>query len=76
MLVSLPAALTGSGLAVFSATHSYVADVTPTEDRTLRLAILDSCYMVAMPAGISLGRYVGTKSERDILFCFVLIVIG
>ncbi|XP_034248885.1 tetracycline resistance protein, class E-like isoform X4 [Thrips palmi] len=73
VLVSLPAALTGSGLAVFSATHCYVADVTPTEDRTLRLAILDSCYLVAMPAGISLGAYLfGSVLDGSVTAMFAI----
>lgn len=54
-LVSFPASLTGSNLAIFAAVFSYLADITTTADRTLRIAILDGTYLASMPIGIYLG---------------------
>lgn len=55
-LASFPAALTGTNLAIFAATFSYLADITSTSDRTLRIAILDGTYLAAMPTGIAIGK--------------------
>ncbi|XP_034240532.1 proton-coupled folate transporter-like isoform X1 [Thrips palmi] len=56
-LASFPAALTGSNLAIFASTFSYMADISSTADRTLRIAILDGSYLASMPTGIALGSY-------------------
>lgn len=56
-LASFPAALTGSNLAIFASSFSYMADITSTADRTLRIAILDGSYLASMPTGIALGAY-------------------
>ncbi|KAK3914808.1 Proton-coupled folate transporter [Frankliniella fusca] len=56
-LASFPAALTGTNLAIFAAAFSYMADITTTADRTLRIAILDGTYLASMPAGIALGSF-------------------
>lgn len=57
-LASFPAALTGTNLAIFAAAFSYMADITSTADRTLRIAILDGTYLASMPTGIALGSFV------------------
>lgn len=53
---TLPAAFTGGDVAIFGAAFSYMSDVTASKDRTLRISILDVCYLSTMPTGVALGN--------------------
>ncbi|KDR13825.1 Proton-coupled folate transporter [Zootermopsis nevadensis] len=54
---SLPSSLTGADLAIFAALFTYVADVTTVQDRTFRVTMLDITYLLTMPTGVALGKY-------------------
>ncbi|XP_026464994.1 proton-coupled folate transporter, partial [Ctenocephalides felis] len=54
---TLPSALTGGDVAIFGAAFSYMSDVTTSRDRTLRISILDVCFLSTMPTGVALGSY-------------------
>lgn len=53
---AFPSALTGADLAIFAGCFSYIADVTSTKDRTLRVGILDVVYLSTMPTGVAIGK--------------------
>lgn len=53
---TLPSALTGADVAIFAAAFAYISDITTQKSRTLRVTILEVCYLAAMPAGIALGK--------------------
>lgn len=52
---TLPSALTGVDIVIFAAAFAYISDVTSIKNRTLRITILDVCYLVTFPTGIALG---------------------
>jgi MFS transporter, PCFT/HCP family, solute carrier family 46, member 3 len=52
---SIPSAFTGADVAVFACAFAYISDVTSTADRTLRITILDVCYLSTMPIGVYIG---------------------
>ena len=54
---SLPSTLTGSDMAIFASCFTYIADITTEGSRTLRITILNACYLLTMPIGVSLGSY-------------------
>ncbi|XP_067645719.1 lysosomal proton-coupled steroid conjugate and bile acid symporter SLC46A3 isoform X4 [Eurosta solidaginis] len=54
---TVPAALTGADVAIFSSCFAYISDVSTLKNRTLRVTILDICYLSAMPTGVALGSY-------------------
>lgn len=54
---TLPSALTGSDVAIFSSCFAYISDITTIKNRTFRVTILDGCYLSAMPLGVTLGSY-------------------
>lgn len=54
-MATIPSALTGVDIVIFAASFSYVSDVSTTNDRTLRITILELSYLVTMPTGIALG---------------------
>lgn len=54
---SIPGALTGADVAIFAAAFSYISDVSTVNNRTLRVTILDVCYLSTMPIGVALGKY-------------------
>lgn len=53
---TIPSAFTGADVAVFASAFSYLSDVTTTKDRTLRITILDVCYLSTMPTGVAIGE--------------------
>lgn len=54
---TLPSSLTGADVAIFAACFAYISDITSVQNRTLRVTILDVCYLSAMPTGMALGSY-------------------
>ncbi|XP_055300087.1 proton-coupled folate transporter [Sitodiplosis mosellana] len=54
---TLPSALTGVDIAIFASAFAYISDVSSVENRTLRVTILEVCYLITFPTGIALGSY-------------------
>ncbi|KAK9883023.1 hypothetical protein WA026_001235 [Henosepilachna vigintioctopunctata] len=54
---TLPMAFTGADVAIFAAALSYLVDVSSSENRTLRVTLLEVVYLSTMPTGIALGSY-------------------
>ncbi|XP_053957160.1 proton-coupled folate transporter isoform X2 [Anastrepha ludens] len=54
---TLPAALTGADVAIMASCFAYISDISTVKNRTLRVTILDVCYLSAMPTGVALGSY-------------------
>lgn len=68
---TLPMAFTGADVAIFAAVFAYISDVSSKESRTLRVSIVEVCYLATMPTGIALGRYLFsnvTNESYSILF--------
>lgn len=49
--------MTGADVAIFASAFAYISDVTSVESRTIRVTILDACYLSTMPIGVALGSY-------------------
>ncbi|XP_065358977.1 probable peptidoglycan muropeptide transporter SLC46 [Calliphora vicina] len=54
---TLPSALTGADVAIFASCFAYISDISTLRNRTMRVTILDICYLSAMPTGVALGSY-------------------
>lgn len=54
---SIPSAMTGADVAIFASAFAYISDVSSVENRTIRVTILDACYLSTMPIGVALGSY-------------------
>lgn len=70
-IATLPMAFTGADVAIFAAVFAYISDVSTKENRTLRVTIVEVCYLAAMPTGIALGKYLFsnvTDQSYSILF--------
>jgi hypothetical protein len=52
---TIPSAFTGADVAIFASAFSYISDVSTSENRTLRITILDVCYLSTMPTGVFIG---------------------
>lgn len=52
---TLPMAFTGADVAIFAAAFSYLVDISSSENRTLRVTLLEVIYLSTMPTGIALG---------------------
>lgn len=57
---SIPSAMTGADVAIFASAFAYISDVSSVGNRTLRVTILDACYLSTMPIGVALGSYLYT----------------
>lgn len=53
---TLPMAFTGADVAIFAAAFTYLVDVSSQKNRTMRVTILEVCYLATMPTGIALGE--------------------
>lgn len=53
---TIPSGFTGADVAIFACAFAYISDVSSTQDRTLRITILDVCYLSTMPTGVALGE--------------------
>lgn len=68
---TLPMAFTGADVAIFAAVFAYVSDISSKESRTLRVTIVEVCYLATMPTGLALGKYLFsnvTNGSYSILF--------
>lgn len=54
---TIPSAITGSDVAIFASCFAYISDVSSLKNRTMRVTILDVCYLSAMPTGVAFGSY-------------------
>lgn len=54
---TLPMAFTGADVAIFAAAFTYLVDVSSPKHRTIRVTILEVCYLATMPTGIALGKH-------------------
>ncbi|RZC34752.1 MFS 1 and/or Sugar tr domain containing protein [Asbolus verrucosus] len=54
---TLPMAFTGADVAIFAAAFTYLVDVSSQENRTMRVTLLEVCYLATMPTGIALGSF-------------------
>lgn len=54
---TIPSALTGVDIVIFASAFAYISDISNTENRTLRITILELSYLVTLPTGIALGMY-------------------
>lgn len=52
---TLPMAFTGADVAIFAAAFTYLVDISSQESRTMRVTLLEVCYLATMPTGIALG---------------------
>lgn len=52
---TLPMTITGADVAIFAAAFAYLSDITSPESRTIRVTVLEVCYLATMPTGIALG---------------------
>lgn len=52
---TIPCALTGADISIFAAAFAYISDVSSIQNRTMRITILEVCYLVTIPTGIALG---------------------
>jgi hypothetical protein len=43
-------------VAIFASAFAYISDVSTVENRTLRITILDVCYLSTMPTGVAIGN--------------------
>lgn len=53
---TIPSAFTGADVAIFANAFAYITDVSSERDRTIRITILDVCYLSTMPTGVALGE--------------------
>lgn len=49
--------MTGADVAIFASAFAYISDVSTVANRTMRVTILDACYLSTMPIGVALGSY-------------------
>lgn len=54
---TLPCAITGADVAIFASCFAYISDVSTLRNRTMRVTILDICYLSAMPTGVAFGSF-------------------
>lgn len=52
---TIPSAFSGADVAIFASAFSYISDITSLNDRTMRITILDVCYLSTMPTGVYIG---------------------
>lgn len=57
LTATIPSALTGVDIVIFASSFAYLSDITSIENRTLRVTILDACYLTSFPIGIALGTF-------------------
>uniref|UniRef100_A0A1B0B6N5 Major facilitator superfamily (MFS) profile domain-containing protein n=1 Tax=Glossina palpalis gambiensis TaxID=67801 RepID=A0A1B0B6N5_9MUSC len=57
LTATLPSALTGADVAIFASCFAYISDISTLKNRTMRVTILEVCYLSAMPTGVALGSY-------------------
>uniref|UniRef100_V5I9A0 Proton-coupled folate transporter n=1 Tax=Anoplophora glabripennis TaxID=217634 RepID=V5I9A0_ANOGL len=58
---TLPMAFTGADVTIFATAFTYLVDISSQKYRTMRVTILEVCYLATMPTGIALGSYLFNK---------------
>ncbi|KRT81904.1 membrane transporter, partial [Oryctes borbonicus] len=53
---TLPMTITGADVAIFAAAFAYITDISSKESRTLRVTVVEVCYLLTMPTGIAIGK--------------------
>ncbi|KAK9752753.1 Major Facilitator Superfamily [Popillia japonica] len=48
-------------MGILAAVFAYITDISSKENRTLRVTIVEVCYLVTMPTGIALGKVLYNK---------------
>ncbi|XP_022255399.1 proton-coupled folate transporter-like [Limulus polyphemus] len=80
VLSSIPSGFTGSMVIIMSSVFSYISDNTSEEDRTVRFFILQTCLILAGPAGTATGGQLfekfGYKSVFSASLGFTLVAIA
>ncbi|XP_065159331.1 probable peptidoglycan muropeptide transporter SLC46 [Atheta coriaria] len=70
---TFPSTLTGADVAIFAAAFTYLFDVSSPTNRTLRVTILEVCYLATMPTGIALGKYLFSNvTARSFTTMFII----
>lgn len=70
---TLPMAFTGADVAIFAAAFTYLVDVSSEKYRTIRVTLLEVCYLATMPSGIALGSYLFRKvTNRSYAIMFTI----
>lgn len=54
---TIPCAFTGGDVSIFASAFAYISDISDVKNRTLRVTILEVCYLITFPIGITLGSY-------------------
>lgn len=54
---TIPSAFTGADVSIFASAFAYISDVSNVKYRTLRVTVLEVCYLTTFPIGITLGSY-------------------
>ena len=55
-MVNLPVALSGGYQGYFMGVNAFIADISPPEQRSFRMAITNFIYVVGMPFGTQVGK--------------------
>ncbi|XP_066140214.1 probable peptidoglycan muropeptide transporter SLC46 isoform X2 [Euwallacea fornicatus] len=69
---TLPMAFTGADVAIFAAAFTYLIDVSSKKNRTLRVTLLEVCYLATMPAGTALGAWIYKKVDSSYTIMFII----
>lgn len=69
---TLPMAFTGADVAIFAAAFTYLVDVSSSKNRTLRVTLLEVCYLASMPIGIALGNFIYSKVDESYTIMFII----
>lgn len=54
---TIPCAFTGGDVSIFASAFAYISDISDVKNRTLRVTVLEVCYLITFPIGITLGSY-------------------
>ncbi|XP_050298296.1 proton-coupled folate transporter isoform X2 [Anthonomus grandis grandis] len=69
---TLPMAFTGADVAIFAAAFTYLVDITDKKRRTMRVTILEVCYLATMPIGIALGSIIYSNINQSYTKMFII----
>lgn len=62
--------MTGADVAIFASAFAYISDVSTMANRTIRVTILDVCYLSTMPIGVALGE-IASKISSGSIYIFL-----
>ncbi|XP_066246601.1 probable peptidoglycan muropeptide transporter SLC46 [Euwallacea similis] len=69
---TLPMAFTGADVAIFAAAFTYLIDISSNKNRTLRVTLLEVCYLATMPIGTALGAWIYKKVDSSYTIMFII----